>query len=51
MKDFANAAFPPEIIGIMKSALDATVAALPEPVSSRHIQSIAETILRSTKEG
>ena len=51
MKDFANAAFPPEIIGLMKSALDATVAALPEPVSSGHIQLIAETILRSTKEG
>jgi hypothetical protein len=51
MKDFSNASFPPETIGIMQSALDAAVAALPEPVSSRHIQSIAETILRSAKEG
>ena len=51
MKDFSNASFPPETIGIMKIALDAAVAALPEPVNSSHVQSIAETILRSAKEG
>jgi len=51
MKDFSNASFPPEIIGIMKVALDAAIAALPEPVSSAHVQSIAETILRSAKDG
>ena len=51
MKDFSNASFPPEIIGIMKVALDAAIAALPEPVSSAHVQSVAETILRSAKEG
>jgi hypothetical protein len=51
MKDFSNASFPPEIISIMKIALDAAIAALPEPVSSAHVQSLAETILRSAKEG
>jgi len=35
----------------MKLALDAAIAALPEPVSSAHVQSIAETILRSAKDG
>jgi hypothetical protein len=51
MKDFSNAAFPPETIGLMQTALDAAVASLPEPVSSAHVQSIAETILRTAKEG
>jgi len=51
MKDFSNASFPPEMIGIMKEALDAAVATLPEPVSSVHVQSIAETILRTAKDG
>jgi hypothetical protein len=35
----------------MKNALDAAVASLPDPVSSTHVQSIAETILRTAKEG
>lgn len=51
MKDFSNAVFPPETIGIMEVALDAAVASLPDPVSSAHVQSIAETILRTAKEG
>jgi hypothetical protein len=51
MKDFSNASFPPETIGIMKNALDTAVASLPDPVSSAHVQSIAETILRTAKEG
>jgi hypothetical protein len=51
MKDFPNASFPPETISIMKIALHAAVSSLPEPVSSVHVQSIAESILRSTKEG
>lgn len=29
MKDFANASFPPETIGLMKAALDGAVATLP----------------------
>ena len=51
MKDFSNASFPPDLIGIMQEALDAAVATLPEPVSSAHVQSIAETILRTAKDG
>ena len=51
MKDFSNAFFPPETISIMKDALDAAVAALPDPVSSAHVNAIAETILRTAKEG
>jgi len=35
----------------MKNALDAAIASLPDPVSTRHIQSLAETILRSAKDG
>lgn len=51
MKDFANASFPPETIGIMKTAMDGAVAALPHPVSSASVQSIAETILRTAQTG
>jgi hypothetical protein len=51
MKDFSNASFPRETIGIMKDALDAAIATLPDPVSSAHVSSIAQTILRTAKEG
>ena len=34
MKDFSNASFPPDTIGIMKIALDGAIATLPDPVSS-----------------
>jgi hypothetical protein len=51
MKDFSNASFPPETIDIMKDALDAAVASLPDPVSSAHVQAIAEAILRTAKDG
>lgn len=51
MKDFSNASFPPEMISVMKQALDGAVATLPLPVNSSHVQSIAESILRTTKEG
>jgi hypothetical protein len=51
MKDFSNASFPPETIDIMRIALDAAVASLPDPVSSAHVQSMAETILRTAKDG
>jgi hypothetical protein len=51
MKDFPNAAFPPETIDIMKTAMDGAVATLPHPVSSASVQSIAETILRSAQDG
>jgi hypothetical protein len=51
MKDFPNATFLPETLGIMKNAMDAAIAELPDPVSSAHVQSIAETILRTAKDG
>ena len=51
MKDFANACFPPETIRVMQSALEAAVATLPEPVSSDHVQRIAESILRTAQTG
>jgi hypothetical protein len=51
MKDFSNASFSPEMINVMKSAMDAAVATLPEPVSSSHVQSIAESILRTAQSG
>jgi len=51
MKDFSNASFALETLDIMKKAMDAAVASLPDPVSSAHVQSLAETILRTAKEG
>jgi hypothetical protein len=51
MKDFPDASVPPETILIMRAALEAAVASLPEPVGSAHVQAIAETILRSAKDG
>jgi len=51
MKDFPDASFPPETIKIMTVALNAAVASLPEPVNAVHVQYLAESILRSTKEG
>ena len=51
MKDFAHASFPPDTIGIMTKAMDGAISALPHPVASAHVKSIAETILRSTQEG
>jgi len=51
MDDFSNASFPPETIDLMKTAMEAAVATLPEPVSSAHVQSIAESILRTAALG
>lgn len=51
MKDFSNAAFPPEVIEIMTTALEAAVATLPEPVHSAHVTIIAESILRTADAG
>jgi hypothetical protein len=51
MKDFAHASFPPDTIGIMTLAMESALAALPHPVGSARVQSLAETILRSAKEG
>jgi hypothetical protein len=51
MRDFANATFTPEMIAAMARAMDSAVASLPEPVNSAHVQMIAESILRTTKDG
>jgi hypothetical protein len=51
MKDFSNASFPPETIAIMEAAMHSAVAKLPDPVSSTHVQSIVETILRTARDG
>jgi hypothetical protein len=51
MKDFSNAAFPPDLIEAMDQALEGAVATLPHPVSSQRVQNIAESILRSAKQG
>lgn len=51
MDDFGNAAFPPDTIALMQRALEGAVATLPHPANSSHVQAIAESILRSAKEG
>lgn len=51
MKDFSNASFPPEVISVMETALDAAVTSLPEPVNSGYVQAIAEAILRAAHGG
>jgi hypothetical protein len=51
MKDFSNASFPPETIGIMNDAMEAAIATLPDPVNSAHVQSIAEANLCTAKDG
>jgi hypothetical protein len=51
MKAFSNASFPPETLDILTNAMNAAIASLPDPVNSAHVQSIAETILRTAKEG
>jgi hypothetical protein len=51
MKDFSNASFSPDLIKAMEEALVRAVATLPHPVSSLRVQNIAESILRTAKEG
>lgn len=51
MKDFSDAAFSPDVIEIMAVALEASVSALPEPVSTAHVSQLAESILRTAKDG
>lgn len=51
MKDFPHASFPPDIIAMMTTAMDSALATLPHPVGSAHVKAVAETILRSAKEG
>jgi hypothetical protein len=49
--NFANASFPPDLIAIMRNALDGAISTLPHPLSSSHVRSLAETILRTANEG
>jgi hypothetical protein len=51
MKDPSNASFAPETIGLMEDVMDAAVATLPHPVSSANVNAIAETILRTARDG
>lgn len=51
MDNFGNASFSPDLLQVMQSAFDGAIATLPHPVNSNHINSIAETILRSANEG
>ncbi|MBR0777893.1 hypothetical protein JQ625_23935 [Bradyrhizobium diazoefficiens] len=51
MKDFAHAAFSPEVVQLMTTALKAAVATLPEPVHTRHVNMLAESILRAANAG
>ena len=51
MKNFSDAAFEPETIAQMSAALRNAVARLPEPVSSSHVNQLAESILRTANAG
>ncbi len=51
MKDFSHASFSPDIIGIMTVAMDRALNTLPHPLASARVQFVAESVLRSTKEG
>jgi len=51
MKDFSNASFPPDTIKIMTQAMTSALSTLPYPVNSTHVQSVAETILRTARDG
>ncbi|WP_316180860.1 MULTISPECIES: hypothetical protein [unclassified Bradyrhizobium] len=51
MKNFSDASFTPDVIALMTDALNASVAALPEPVSSTNVNQLAEAVLRAAKAG
>ena len=51
MKDFPDAVFAPETVEVMGHALDASVSALPEPVTAGQVNLLAESILRTAQEG
>jgi hypothetical protein len=51
VKNFADAAFGPDVIELMTAALDRAVASLPEPVSTLHVNLLAESILRTAQSG
>ena len=51
MDDFANASFQPDLVALMDAALASAVSKLPHPVSSGQVNAIAQTILRTAREG
>ncbi|HWY75605.1 MAG TPA: hypothetical protein VN281_08305 [Verrucomicrobiae bacterium] len=51
MENFAGGVFYPEVIEVMTAALEASVGALPEPVSTAHVHRLAESILRTANAG
>jgi hypothetical protein len=51
MRDFSGAAFAPELVDVMTRALDASIATLPDPVTSTQVNQLAESILRTAREG
>ena len=51
MKDFPDAAFAPDTVEAMAKALDASVAALPHPVTAGQVTQLAESILRTAQTG
>ena len=51
MKDFPDAAFAPETVEVMSEALDASVSALPYPVTASQVNQLAESILRTAQTG
>jgi len=51
MRNFPDAVFPPEMVEAMAEALDASVSALPHPVTAAQVSLLAESILRTAQEG
>jgi hypothetical protein len=51
MKDFSGASFAPEVVDAMTRALDSSIATLPDPVTSTQVNQLAESILRTAREG
>jgi hypothetical protein len=51
MRDFPDAVFAPETVAVMGEALDASVSALPHPVTASQVNQLAESILRTAQEG
>jgi hypothetical protein len=51
MKNFSDAAFSPDVIEIMTAALEESINTLPDPVSTAHVNLLAESILRTANAG
>jgi hypothetical protein len=51
MRDFPDAVFAPETVAAMREALEASVSALPHPVTAGQVNLLAESILRTAQAG